>query len=174
MGMVNSKKLLGGIPFSLKIMLTQFLANLVLSLALLQLLLGDSPTYVAVLGFVALGIEATLPIPQFISHYRNKSVAGFRPSVMIAWVLGDLFKTSYFFFGDANVTWQFKACAVVQISFDLGIALQFWIYGNRQPWTANEDEVKPIVEELEEGILRRYIDEKGIEWYGLIYTGVLN
>ena len=79
-------------------------------------------------------------------------MAGFRPSVIIAWLLGDLFKTSYFFFGDANVTWQFQACAVVQISFDLGIAAQFFIYGNRQPWSANEIVFKNI--ELEDGVLR--------------------
>ena len=154
MGMVNFKTLLGGIAFSLKIMLIQFLSILVLSLALLQLLIGQSPTYVTILGFVGLGIEATLPIPQFVSHYRNKSVAGFRPSVIIAWLLGDLFKTSYFFFGDANVTWQFKACAVVQISFDLGIVLQFWIYGNQQAWITSGNVVKHIEEELEEGMVR--------------------
>jgi solute carrier family 66, member 2 len=123
-------------------------------LTFLQLLIGRSPIYVTILGFVGLGIEATLPIPQFISHYRNKSVAGFRPSVIIAWLLGDMFKTSYFFFGDANVTWQFKACAVVQISFDLGIAVQFCLYGDRYPWNANGNAAKHI-EELEEGVLRR-------------------
>ena len=110
--------------------------------------------YVEMLGFVSLGIEATLPIPQFISHYRTKSVAGFRPSVVIAWLIGDFFKTCYFIFGGANISWQFKACAVVQSSFDLGIAFQFWIYGNRQAWHANGDTVKHI-EELEEGMITR-------------------
>ena len=124
-------------------------------MTLLQLLIGDSPAYTQILGFIALGIEATLPIPQFLSHYRHKSVAGFRPSVIIAWLLGDVFKTSYFLFGDANVNWQFKACAIVQISFDLGIAVQFWLYGNRQAWNANGTILKPVEEELEEGVLRR-------------------
>jgi len=106
---------------------------------------------------VALGIEATLPIPQFLSHLRHKSVAGFRPSVLIAWLLGDLFKCSYFFFGDANVTWQFKACAIVQICFDIGIGVQFLIYGGRQSWKFHQGNgiVQQVEEELEEGLSRR-------------------
>jgi len=76
--------------------------------------------------------------------------------VLIAWLLGDTFKTSYFFFGDANVTWQFKACAVVQIAFDIGIAAQFLVYGNRQSWNANGSVVKQVEEELEEGIGRHH------------------
>ena len=106
---------------------------------------------------LGLGIEATLPIPQFLANYRHKSVAGFRPSVIIAWLLGDIFKCSYFFFGNANVTWQFKACALVQISFDLGIAVQFFLYGNEQSWMttngiAGSTMGKQIEEELEEGV----------------------
>lgn len=55
------------------------------------------------------------------------------------------------------MTWQFKACAVVQMSFDVGIALQFCYYGNqKQGWnSANGNVVKQIEEELEEGILKR-------------------
>jgi hypothetical protein len=68
----------------------------------------------------------------------------------MAWLLGDIFKTSYFLFGDADVTWQFQACAVIQSSFDLGIMVQFLIYGNRQGFNDNEDVVKHV--ELEEGM----------------------
>lgn len=108
--------------------------------------------YVELLGFIGLGIEATLPIPQFVSNFRRKSVAGFRASVVIAWLFGDIFKTSYFFLGNANVTWQFKGCAIIQFVFDLGIAVQFCLYGNRQPWSTT-GEVLKHVEELEEGVL---------------------
>src|SRR5205814_9425522 len=118
----------------------------------LLILIGHSTTYVRIISFVCLAIEAIVPIPQFISHFRHKSVVSFRLSVMIAWLFGDLFKTSYFFFGDANVTWQFKACTAVQISFDLGIGAQFFIYGNRQPSSGNGIVGKYIGEELEEGV----------------------
>lgn len=126
-----------------------------LALILLHLLIGNSPMYITLLGMIGLGIEATLPIPQFLTHYKHKSVSGFRPSVIVAWLLGDVFKCSFFFFGGANVSWQFKTCALVQISFDLGIAVQFCVYGERQAWTANGSVVKHFEEELEEGVLRR-------------------
>jgi solute carrier family 66, member 2 len=119
------------------------------------LVVGTHPLYITLLGLLGLGIEATLPIPQFLSNHRNKSVAGFRPSVILAWLLGDAFKISYFFFGRANVTWQFKACAVVQILFDLGIGGQFLVYGST--------EVKAVEEEMEEGGKGRR-DVKGVAW----------
>jgi hypothetical protein len=134
----------------------QYLSSFTLSLILLQLLIGTSPTYITLLGMLGLGIEAVLPIPQFITHYRRKSVSGFRPSVIVAWLLGDIFKCSYFFLGGANVGWQFKACALVQISFDLGIAVQFCVYGERQAWSANGSVGKHIEEELEDGLVRRW------------------
>jgi solute carrier family 66, member 2 len=101
---------------------------------------------------LALGIEALLPIPQFLSNYRHKSVSGFRPSVVIAWLAGDIFKTSYFFFGEANVTWQFKMCAVVQFVFDIGIAVQFCVYGGKSAWTLDGKLGQEIEQELEEGL----------------------
>lgn len=122
---------------------------------MLQLLIGHSPTYVAVVGVIALGIEAILPIPQFVSHFRLKSVDGFRPSVLIAWLLGDIFKCSYFFFGNANVQWQFKFCAIVQTTFDVGIAMQFLFYGSKQALNINGPISKVVEEEMEEGIIKR-------------------
>lgn len=55
--------------------------------------------------------------------------------------------------GDVNITWQFRACAVIQSSFDVAIAFQFWKYGDRQGWNANWNAVK-LDEELEEGMVR--------------------
>jgi solute carrier family 66, member 2 len=124
------------------------------SLLVLQFLIGHSTVYVTLVGFVALGIEAILPIPQFVSHYQRKSVAGFRPSVVVAWLLGDAFKCSYFFIGKANVTWQFKLCALVQSTFDIGIAIQFCMYGTRQPLTAANGTITKEIEEMEEGVKR--------------------
>ena len=155
LGMAIPTKILGGI-LPIQFLWFEFLLALIISLTLLQLVIGHSPTYVTIVGLLGLGIEATLPIPQFLSNYRHKSVAGFRPSVIISWLLGDIFKCSYFFLGNANVTWQFKACAIIQISFDLGIAVQFFVYGNNQSWmTTNgigSDTGKQIEEELEEGV----------------------
>ena len=50
------------------------------------------------------------------------------------------------------MTWQFKACAVVQICFDIGIGIQFWMYDGKQAWMANGGVIKEVEEELEEGV----------------------
>ena len=96
---------------------------------LCQLLFGQSTTYNALLGFLALGIEATLPIPQVLQNWRNKSCNGFRLSVLVSWVLGDVMKQVYFFSAE-HVNMQFKLCALVQMTMDLVLAWQFWTYGN--------------------------------------------
>ena len=96
---------------------------------LCQLSFGQSTTYNALLGFLALGIEATLPIPQVLQNWRNKSCKGFRLSVLVSWILGDVMK-QVFFFSAEHVNLQFKLCAVVQMTMDLVLAWQFWTYGN--------------------------------------------
>lgn len=95
-----------------------FLGILVVLLAALQLVLGGLRTYVGVLGFIALGLESTLPVPQAIKcvlrgvccccftgltsslilssslhrNYKRKSLSGLRLSVLIGWTGGDAFK----------------------------------------------------------------------------------
>lgn len=79
----------------------------------MYLLLHWSETYVTILGFLALGLEATvslsaqgdearlalkrvradllspqLPIPQLLVNFERKSTAGFRHSVLAGWVGG--------------------------------------------------------------------------------------
>jgi hypothetical protein len=44
------------------------------------------------LGFIALFIESTLPIPQFIANYKRKTCYGFRSSTLAGWLFGDSFK----------------------------------------------------------------------------------
>ncbi|KAG1741052.1 hypothetical protein EDB19DRAFT_1828192 [Suillus lakei] len=53
-----------------------------------------SELYVMILGFVALGLESTLPIPQLISNYKQRSLYGFRASTLLGWVGGDSFNSS--------------------------------------------------------------------------------
>lgn len=78
--------------------------------AILFLIFGRSHTFIGIQGFVALGLESTLPIPQLIrytqlyltkiavsltscsSNYRQRSLYGFRMSTLIGWVAGDSFK----------------------------------------------------------------------------------
>ena len=100
--------------------------------------------YIALQGFIALGVEATLPIPQVLQNYRAKSCHGFRVSVLASWILGDVMKQLFFFSAD-RISLQFKLCAAFQMVMDLVLAWQFWMYGNRE---AEEDKG---VEKLEMG-----------------------
>ncbi|PPQ94632.1 hypothetical protein CVT25_009363 [Psilocybe cyanescens] len=121
----------------------EFLAGLILCQAILFLIFGQSTTFVSILGFVALGLESTLPIPQLISNYRQRSLYGFRMSTLIGWVGGDSFKTVYFFLQHTPL--QFQVCAIFQLSIDLAIIGQRITYGNAPPISAiltEEDELE--------------------------------
>ncbi|KAF9048268.1 hypothetical protein BDZ89DRAFT_757224 [Hymenopellis radicata] len=96
----------------------EFLAGFILLQAILFLIFGRSDAFVAILGFVALGLESTLPIPQLISNFRRKSLYGFRMSTLIGWAGGDAFKTVYFFLQESPL--QFKICSIFQLSIDFG------------------------------------------------------
>ncbi|KII85784.1 hypothetical protein PLICRDRAFT_115629, partial [Plicaturopsis crispa FD-325 SS-3] len=98
----------------------EFLAGLILCQAILFLIFGRSETFVAILGFVALGLESTLPIPQLISNYKQRSLYGFRLSTLVGWVGGDSFKSVYFFLQHSPL--QFKLCSLFQLSIDFGEA----------------------------------------------------
>lgn len=48
------------------------------------LLLHNFEFYITLLGFAALGLEATLPLPQVIVNWDRKSTAGVRPLNLFA------------------------------------------------------------------------------------------
>ncbi|KAJ3745486.1 hypothetical protein DFH05DRAFT_1396613 [Lentinula detonsa] len=109
----------------------EFLAGLILCQAILFLIFGRSKIFITLLGFVALGLESTLPIPQLISNYKQRSLYGFRMSTLLGWLGGDLFKTVYFFLQGSPL--QFRVCAVFQLSVDFAILGQRIMYGNPPP-----------------------------------------
>ncbi|KAF4611101.1 hypothetical protein D9613_006793 [Agrocybe pediades] len=112
----------------------EFLAGLIICQAILFLIFGRSEFYVGLLGFLALGLESTLPIPQLISNYQQRSLYGFRMSTLIGWVGGDSFKTVYFFLQHTPL--QFQICAIFQLSIDIAIIGQRIKYGNAPPISA--------------------------------------
>ncbi|GAA5970759.1 hypothetical protein JCM11641_004442 [Rhodosporidiobolus odoratus] len=105
----------------------EFTALLILVHCAFFLILHRIDLYVQILGFIALGLEATLPIPQLLINYSHKSTAGFRPSVLASWFIGDAFKTVYFFVTPANPL-AFKACGVFQLSVDCCLCIQTFLY----------------------------------------------
>lgn len=108
----------------------QFLGYFTLALAALQVLLGSHDLYTQVQGYVALSIEAVLPTPQIIQNHRGRSCRGFRPSVLINWLVGDTFKMAYFYYSDGDVPLAFKLCALFQTACDIYLGVQFWMYGD--------------------------------------------
>lgn len=123
----------------------EFLAGFILCQAILFLIFGRSDTFIGILGFIALGLESTLPVPQLISNYRQRSLYGFRMSTLIGWVGGDSFKTVYFFLRPSPL--QFKVCAIFQLSVDTLIVGQRVVYGNAPPMSVLQED-----DELEQAL----------------------
>ncbi|ESK97733.1 pq loop repeat protein [Moniliophthora roreri MCA 2997] len=115
----------------------EFLAGLILLEAILFLIFGRSETYVFIIGFLALGMESTLPIPQLISNQKRRSLYGFRMSTLLGWLGGDTYKAVYFFLKHSPL--QFKVCAIFQLSVDIAIVCQRLIFGNKPPPTVLDD-----------------------------------
>ncbi|KAI9828409.1 MAG: hypothetical protein M1832_002837 [Thelocarpon impressellum] len=112
----------------------EFLLYLTSSLFILHLLLSHLPAYIALLGFLALGTEATLPLPQLAANQRARSCRGFRFSVLASWILGDVMKMLFFFLaagdGASTIPWSFKLCGLFQFACDLGLGAQYWWFGS--------------------------------------------
>ncbi|BGP62250.1 hypothetical protein NBRC10512v2_003579 [Rhodotorula toruloides] len=107
----------------------EFSAILVVAHSVLFLLLHRFDFYVQLLGLIALGLEATLPIPQVLANYHAKSTAGFRPSVLAGWCGGDAFKLVYFFV--TPNPWQFRACAAFQFGVDIVLCVQTFLFRHK-------------------------------------------
>ncbi|RUP48826.1 PQ loop repeat-domain-containing protein [Jimgerdemannia flammicorona] len=103
-----------------------FLGGLTAVLVVLYMLLGGLDLFTELLGVVSLGIESTLPIPQCLANYRNKSVEGFSHLLLALWILGDSFKFFYFLWTGSPL--QFTFCGAFQLSIDFVILAQFIYY----------------------------------------------
>ena len=106
-----------------------FLAYYTVTLAALQWLVGSSAFYIALQGYVALSVEAMLPIPQILENQRSQSCKGFRLSVLVNWLIGDVFKMTYFFLSEGEIPWAFKLCGIFQACCDCYLGVQYWMYG---------------------------------------------
>ena len=91
----------------------------------------DCKLFIEILGYCALVTESMLGLPQVIENYRNRSVQGMSLSMVLMWLAGDSFKTGYFI---ANaVPYQFWLCGLLQITIDLVILSQVYLYRNKAP-----------------------------------------
>jgi solute carrier family 66, member 2 len=108
----------------------QFLAYYTITLLALQYLVGSNTFYIQLQGYVALSVEAILPIPQILENQRNQTCKGFRLSVLVNWLIGDVFKMSYFFLSEGGVPWAFKLCGFFQAACDCFLGVQYWMFGS--------------------------------------------
>ena len=106
-----------------------FSAYYTLTLVALQWLVGTNSFYVLLQGYLALGVEAILPIPQIMQNQRAQSCKGFRLSVLINWLIGDVFKMTYFFLSEGGVPMAFKLCGLFQAACDCYLGVQYWMFG---------------------------------------------
>ncbi|CAG4998437.1 unnamed protein product [Parnassius apollo] len=97
----------------------------VLGAAITYLLIEVSP-FVELIGFLAMFTEAMLGAPQLVKNCRNKSTEGMSVCMVIMWTFGDMFKTAYFVIREAPT--QFWVCGSLQVSLDIIILFQVWLY----------------------------------------------
>ncbi|KAF2871252.1 hypothetical protein BDV95DRAFT_495263 [Massariosphaeria phaeospora] len=156
-----------------------FLSYMTLTLLVLHFLLSPTSVflpYTSLLGYIALAIEATLPLPQLLSNYQRRGCRGFRPSVIVNWIIGDTFKM-WFFFASATgeVPIAFKICGVFQALCDLGLGTQYWVWGDGPEGVDGAGREKAVVSPMVEG--KGFVEEKlgalgvggGIEGSGLAW-----
>jgi hypothetical protein len=130
----------------------EFLSYFTLATAVLQVCFGARGLFVDALGYLALGIEALLPLPQVLANQRRGSCEGFRVSVLASWLIGDAMKM-VFFANAEHVGLQFKLCAVVQTVFDACLVMQFWWFGN------GKDEGEKLARRVSGGSLSNELSE---------------
>lgn len=88
-------------------------------------MLLDNSYYVETLGFVAVLTESMLGLPQVLRNYRKKSTDGMSVEMVVMWLSGDIFKTTYFIVRQTPP--QFYICGIIQVIVDILILGQaFW------------------------------------------------
>jgi len=136
----------------------QFLGYLVVTLSVLQMLLGGSTRYAGLLGAIALAIEAVLPIPQILANHRRRGCKGFRLSVLANWLVGDAFKMVFFMAKGADeVPWAFKICGMFQAACDVYLGVQFYNFGDGEPGSEGRNFENDV----------RWLKEKSMELVGM-------
>lgn len=123
----------------------EFLAGFIVVMGVIYAGLKGFDVYIEALGGIALGLEATLPIPQIIANFRRRSTAGFSDFVLAGWLGGDIFKTGFYITRDSPA--QFTVCGAATVLLDLVVLAQRIIYRNHQPIST----AAPITESYGDG-----------------------
>jgi len=93
----------------------------------LTFLLNQNAIYIEAVGYASVLIEACLGLPQLISNFKNKSVAGLSIGLIVTWFIGDLTKIYYYI--QKSQPLQFIVCGALQLVSDILILGQIYVYG---------------------------------------------
>ncbi|XP_042238515.1 solute carrier family 66 member 2-like isoform X2 [Homarus americanus] len=102
---------------------------------LLMYVFIDSIVFVETAGFVSVLTEAMLAVPQFYKNFVSKSTFGMSRQMVLMWLMGDTFKTIYFFLRSAPL--QFFICGCLQIFIDIAVLGQCFIYRKKNSHLIN-------------------------------------
>ena len=109
------------VPFLISII------NIFIVLGLISYFCGfDNVSYVEFIGYLSTGIEVLLGVPQIITNYKGKNVETLSFIMFLTWILGDCFKTGYYYF--TRCPFQFILCGIIQIIVDFILIGQIWYY----------------------------------------------
>ncbi|RUS83220.1 hypothetical protein EGW08_009031 [Elysia chlorotica] len=117
----------------------EFIGSFALIVGVLTFLFINNTIYIELLGFAAVFTEAMLGAPQFIRNFQNKSTLGMSKKMVGFWTCGDIFKTVYFIMRAAPA--QFWICGILQVSIDMSIFLQVFLYRKNVaagPWISSK------------------------------------
>jgi hypothetical protein len=67
----------------------------------LYIFLHKYSAFIEVLGFMSLGLESTLPLPQLLTNFKNRNTDGFSILILATWVSKNIYSTGvkiYLFF----------------------------------------------------------------------------
>ncbi|KAL7748273.1 hypothetical protein RI367_006232 [Sorochytrium milnesiophthora] len=103
-----------------------FLAGLSSVFGVLGMLFRSQGWYGEILGYLALGMEACVPMPQAYNNYLRKSTHGLSLALVGGWFTGDAFKVLYFIW--TGTPFQFVLCGILQFSVDVLICWQVLSY----------------------------------------------
>lgn len=108
----------------------QFILAFILAGSMITRILINSTIYIEFIGFASVFTEAMLAAPQFYRNFVNKSTEGMSVSMVLMWTSGDIFKTTYFILRSAPV--QFWLCGMLQVSLDIAVLSQVYLYSKRK------------------------------------------
>ena len=106
-----------------------FVVGLWAGLSIMTYAMMTNLMFVEVLGFLALGLEACLGLPQLFRNCKRRSVEGLSVYMILGWLAGDSLKTWYFISKEEPM--QFTMCGILQVLVDLLILGQILVFSDK-------------------------------------------